>query len=704
MRVHLLEELQPGGHTRSGMLDITPSELPLSAKPRRWTMVPALTDHRRADIDGLRAVAVLAVVAFHAFPNALRGGFVGVDVFFFISGYLISGIILDGLASGRFNFLDFYARRARRIFPALLCVLSSMMVFGFCLLERQDWLALLRQMLAGCGFVSNFLFWHQSGYFDRQAIYKPLLHLWSLAIEEQFYLLWPALLWLAVRARCSGWLIGLVAVGSFVCGVVLTRNDATAAFYSPLTRCFGLSIGALLAWWQCRTGLQASGLFRLPGAPELSAATARLLADGLGFGGAALIAGAFVFCSQQRAFPGFAVLAPTLGAAALVAAGPQSYLNRNLLAHPLAVAIGALSYPLYLWHWPLLSLANSLNVVSPSASLRWALLLLAFFLAWVTYVGVEIPLRGYATLNGAARGATLGMVGMAGCAALLLALSETYDLQAYLRTPAERTLRESNRHQLTWFDVDPNCLAAYGLQKDASSDEALFCSIGAGSGPPTVVVFGDSTANALFPGLARVYGGRHERVMNVGNGTCAPFRDLQGHFTWNRYCADVNRTVYERLLADSHVQTVVLSFAPWDIKNMRFAGVNGDSDVAAQFRAIAPLVRRDIAALQRSGKRVIATFDTPKVGIDPNHCLRSSSNCEVPVTWVNQNMEPYLTQWHSLLAGIAGVCVFDQQAVFRVNDSYAVAMRGELLFRDDHHLSYFGSDTVADYFRKSACF
>jgi peptidoglycan/LPS O-acetylase OafA/YrhL len=203
----------------------------------------------RADIDGLRALAVLSVVGFHAFPSVIGSGFVGVDIFFVISGYLISTIIFENLERGSFSFLDFYARRIRRIFPALILVLLVCYALGWTALLADEFKQLGKHIAGGAGFASNLVLRNESGYFDNAASTKPLLHLWSLGIEEQFYLIWPLLLWLAARLRLNFFicLVGLAAV-SFGLNVRKVGSDAVAAFYTPQTRFWELMIGATLAY------------------------------------------------------------------------------------------------------------------------------------------------------------------------------------------------------------------------------------------------------------------------------------------------------------------------------------------------------------------------------------------------------------------------------------------------------------------------
>jgi peptidoglycan/LPS O-acetylase OafA/YrhL len=330
----------------------------------------------RADIDGLRGIAVLSVMGFHAFPDSVTGGFVGVDIFFVISGFLISGIIMGNLERGTFSFAEFYARRVRRIFPALILVMAACFVFGWLVLFADEYKQLGKHILASAGFVSNLIFWQEAGYFDHAGQTKPLLHLWSLGIEEQFYIVWPLLLYLAWRRRL-GFLLLVVSltVASFAFSVGTSYGDMTQAFYSPIARFWELLAGCLLAW------------FALHKKDRLQCCAGQAELGGL------LICAAFFFITREAIFPGYLVLLPVLGACLIIAAGPRAWLNRAVLSHPLLVWIGLISYPLYLWHWPLLSFARIVGGDAPAPDLRAATIAVALVLAWLTYALLEKPIR-----------------------------------------------------------------------------------------------------------------------------------------------------------------------------------------------------------------------------------------------------------------------------------------------------------------------
>ena len=378
----------------------------------------------RRDIDGLRAVAVLAVLAFHAFPQVLPGGFVGVDVFFVISGYLISGILFSDLQRGQFTYREFYARRMRRIFPALAVVLAACLFFGWLVLLDAEYTQLGGHVAAGAGFIANLALWRESGYFDTAAELKPLLHLWSLGIEEQFYFVWPLVLAVAWSRRWTSAVLTAVTLGSFALGVWWSRHFIVGAFYLPVPRFWELALGGLLAWHTRAHGRQspsdARGIEKCTGwrAQFLVAMFAITELDGgrisftmsanlLSVVGLLLLLLSMTWFDETTRFPGVRAMVPTLGTVFVILAGEQAWPNRMLLARRWVVFIGLISYPLYLWHWPLLVFARILWSEVPPVVVRIALVVISVVLAWATYRWLEKPIRRMAEAHNPNRAPTL---------------------------------------------------------------------------------------------------------------------------------------------------------------------------------------------------------------------------------------------------------------------------------------------------------
>lgn len=419
---------------------------------------PTLHLKYRPDIDGLRAIAVLSVVAFHAFPKWMPGGFIGVDIFFVISGYLITTILLGNLANSSFSYADFYGRRIRRLFPALLTVLAATFVVGWYVLLSDEFQQLGKHVLAGGAFLSNLAFWSETGYFDTATESKPLLHLWSLAVEEQFYIVWPLVLGLAWK---RGWRIGRVlgalALVSFIVNVALVHRYPSATFYLPASRFWELAVGGLLAYVRLhRPGSMSRG------------------DDLQSLAGLGLIVLGLAVLTHLKAFPGWWAMLPVFGAALCIAAGPAAFLNRFFLASKPMVWVGLISYPLYLWHWPLLAYARILEGGMPSRNIRIACVVLAFALAWLTWFFVEKRVR-HATGPRTPRLLAAAMAALMACGAL--AWSQGL----------------SARHS------DPYLAQVVAATQDWSYPQGLTATrIGddpgwrLGDGPHTVLLFGDS--------------------------------------------------------------------------------------------------------------------------------------------------------------------------------------------------------------------
>lgn len=530
--------------------------------PRRFDLTVHGIQYR-PDIDGLRAVAVCSVLLFHAFPTLLPGGFTGVDIFFVISGFLITTIILGPLERGTFDPRDFYARRVKRIFPALALVLASTLALGWFALLPGDLALLGKHTVAGAGFFSNFALWSEVGYFDPSAESKPLLHLWSLAVEEQFYLVWPALLVTAHRRR---WpmttLLGAIAAASFALNVGLVERYPAAAFYLPLSRFWELILGGTLATSSTRPAVVPSAWSR----------------HALSIGGCVSIVAGLACTNNARPFPGWWALLPVLGACALIGAGPSGFLNRFVLSTRPAVAIGLISYPLYLWHWPLLVFARVRAGDEPSVQARVAVLVVSGVLALLTYLLLEKPVRfrfGSQRMTITALGAAIGA-----CAAMGLVTQTEDGFGA--RLVGTDLAYASHAYDFRADGRVGECWVSNGAPADAYS---RLCDAG------DVLVWGDSHAARLVPGLASVL---EAPVAQLTRDACPP---ALGYGSGG--CRRGNLHVVERIRA-SKPRTVVL-FAYWTFH------LEPKADLSLEH------IRSTIAVLKRAGvEHVIVMGPAPR--------------------------------------------------------------------------------------------
>ncbi|MFC5440851.1 acyltransferase family protein [Rhodanobacter ginsenosidimutans] len=487
----------------------------------------------RPEIDGLRAIAVLLVVIFHAAPELAPGGYVGVDIFFVISGFLITGIIWEALEAKKFSLGWFYSRRVKRIFPALFLVLLFVCVVGWFMLLPDEYERLGEHVTGGAAFVSNLLLWREAGYFDVVAETKPLLHLWSLGIEEQFYIVWPLGLYVLHRLRLNLYPALLVVILlSFALNVYQVGSDPVAAFYSPFARFWELALGGLLA---CH------------GMKQADAVTSRGLAEAKAWLGLLLIAGAVVLLRKDSQFPGWWALMPTFGAALLISAGSQSWICRNVLSLRGMVLVGLISYPLYLWHWPLLVFSRIHESGQPSVGIRLFAVLSSAVLAWLTYRFVEKPIR-----FGAGRNSVSRVVLVCVPLALILVAGIVIHLNRGFSSRFPNEIQA-----LASFKYDPSIpyrsRSCFLLAVQPASSLAT-CADGPKSAPKdTMLLWGDSYAAALYPGYKYVLAGK-SRLLQVTAVGCPP---AVGFTPGGRRCEDIVNEVMRRVAAEKVGHVVI---------------------------------------------------------------------------------------------------------------------------------------------------
>jgi peptidoglycan/LPS O-acetylase OafA/YrhL len=495
----------------------------------------------RPEIDGLRAIAILLVILFHLFPHLLPGGFIGVDVFFVISGYLITSLIIQRHQRGHFTIASFYQARICRLFPALLLVLLSSIVWGWLFLLPIDYARLGRHIASTMGFFENFTLKRESGYFDADIKLKPLAHMWSLSIEEQFYLMFPLLI-MMVRANplASKIIIaslGLISLGLSIWGV---HTHPIGAYFLPWMRAWELLMGATL--------------FFMPNAHRILSASSL---NGLSIIALALVIGSALLLDAQTPFPGAAALAPVLGAALIIWLGHHASVSRWLLANPVMTGIGLISYPLYLWHWPLLSFLHLWPGERMNEWTTGGVGLLALLLATATYHGVEKPLKAHRhrpimlkTLLGFAIGIAIAGVTLSRTKGFPLRYPELPIELSIEKPPFPKGWRFGEcfllDHQ-AFSDFSPECFESASPSSVAEGHKKR------------VLLWGDSYAAQLYPGLA-AHWKDHAEITQLTAMACAPFID----FSLREYphCPDITHRVIEHL--ETHHYDTVMVVANWD--------------------------------------------------------------------------------------------------------------------------------------------
>jgi peptidoglycan/LPS O-acetylase OafA/YrhL len=657
----------------------------------------------RPDIDGLRAVAVISVVVFHAFPAALAGGFVGVDIFFAISGYLISQHIIATLDQKRFSLVDFYARRIKRIYPALVTVMAACLAAGIVMMASGELEQLASDALASVAFVANLYFLTTRDYFSQGAGASVLLHLWSLGVEEQYYIVWPValyLLWRFASRRVATLAIAAVIVLSLGSSIVLSGTHAVAAFYLPVTRFWELLFGSALAWAEFH-----SGTCRAVRASATALARRLPLRALASFVGVALIALSLALYDPTTVFPGWRAALPAGGAALVIAAGPTAWLNRHVLALKPVTYIGLISYPLYLWHWPILVFLRLSSGGAPTVTMRVAAIGVAFALSALTFSCIEAPAR----FSRVARSHPVRVASALFAMMMGIGLS-SYAISRDNGLPDRFPDASFNEHQEHWVFTD-TCKRAF--------PGAEFCMMPTPNGRPEVALLGDSHANHFYDGLRRALAASGTGLFAVGAGNCPPFFGVDIYLgTYVKHCAALFDGVLDYVVKSRDIHTVILSsyaissiaggfdYAAGDYIRLvatsgpqaaRGAALRGDGSNMDVYLAG---LERTLIQLRTAGKRVIFVLDTPELDFDPRTCVRRPvqisvrSPCAVPRAKVEQRLSGAQKRIFAVLAGFPDVKVFNPVPLLCDRQNCYARRGGEFMYTDRDHLTSDGSRYV----------
>jgi peptidoglycan/LPS O-acetylase OafA/YrhL len=485
----------------------------------------------RPDIDGLRAYAVLAVVGYHLSPNWVKGGFIGVDVFFVISGYLISTIIFKKLATDSFSILEFYSRRVKRIFPALIIVMITCMVIGWFIYLPYEFSQLNKHIAAGASFLSNLILWNESGYFDTESSAKPLLHLWSLGIEEQFYIFWPCFLWFAWKNKLNIFrLTIIITILSFIYSFSITNSDPSTAFYSPFSRIWELLIGSILSYLELyRKNNLERLMFKIRNMSSIIGIT--------------IIGVATLFLTSATTnFPVFWALVPTIGAVLIITSGPKAWLNRYILSNKVLVWIGLISFPLYLWHWPLIVFTKHIT----DGNLSYTHMLLIFtssiILSWLTKEYIETPIRENKKRLTLTKPTLIIMCLVLASSVALMKIkglsrfgSETVLLLSKIKTKDNDIRMKDLYGKKHCFKYKRNQTVEMFLQNECV--DVHF------PNKPIVFLLGDSHSASLSLGLIPFFKNFDVNFLQVSTGWCEPTNNLYN----NSICDDIFKMALERI-------------------------------------------------------------------------------------------------------------------------------------------------------------
>jgi len=649
----------------------------LQITPRAHTLRNRIALHYRPDIDGLRAVAVLGVVLFHAglgFP----GGFVGVDVFFVISGFLITSLILKELRNNTFSFLDFWERRARRILPALAVVTAAILIAGWFLLLPQDYKFLGGHVIALAAFSANIQFWREISYFATASDEKPLLHTWSLSVEEQFYLLIPVVLTILFRFRKASYVAPILlasVIGSFALSTYLVWKAPAAAFYLLPARGWELGAGSLLFFARPISNVR------------LKAATA--------WGGLCLILVPFSFYNSGTPFPGISALPPVVGAILLIWSG--TYENQftsvphTILSSPPLVWVGLLSYSLYLWHWPLFAFTKYLLPAAPPLFTRLSLVVSSFVLAWISLHFIERPFRSRSFVQ--KRSVIFGL--SAGVVIILLLPSFVVWRRNGLPqrfTPAIQRFASARND--------------YDYVRELSRDDipARLIQLGVPNSQPQIIVWGDSSAMAILPVVDFVCKEASIGAVAATRSSTPPVLDwfmAKTRFGLNENAPPYNQAIMDYISTSAHRRPMRVILAG------RWQYCLRCDDHARFETALAVTIRK----IQACGCRVtilkeVPTF--PSVDVPKALAIHAMLGWEFVKPHLSRDQHIADTREQAAFFGVLEAQVPGIEFIDPVpfltdaNGSIMTSDAEGSFYRDDYHLSLHGSMCLRDAFRKLA--
>ena len=681
----------------------------------------------RADIDGLRAIACLAVVLYHAFPNRLPGGFIGVDIFFVISGFLISSILFRNLFNpktpGKVNIIDFYVRRIKRIFPALIAVLLFCIVIGNIAFLPDEYNKLAKHIFGGSTYISNIMLFKESGeYFNESSNLKPLLHLWSLGVEEQFYIVFPIFLWLLYKSKLN-FLFSLIIftlISFFLNKNAVTHGLTSKAFYMPWMRFWELSSGAILAYAvnyysdfisslkdkitnSKTTDLITKIIFSSRFTKENKQ---NLIANALSFFGiATIIIGYAVIRADSGKFPGALALVPVVGALLIIAAGPSAIFNRYVLSSRIFVFFGLISYPLYLWHWPLISIGYIIEGQKPYAWIRAIAVILSILLATGTYFFIEPPLRygKHLKVKAVALLLVLTAIGTYGFTEHKYQYTQKINSNLQLSKEKDRTFEAAYRIQ------DNTCLSKYPNWK--VQDTGCYIdpeSLDVNSNKNIVAVFGDSKAEHFMYGLKNLPN-RDYLIQTFGVSYKVPFynfmSELCGPGCKNQFLTASKEwdRAFDDVLRNEKVKVVILSHASAASRNNILDTSDPSSKLSVeQLHRVG--AKRTFDLLKQFNKQVIVVQETPYLPIDPKKCVMrkfriSAGNCSFDrKIFDNFEARKFYDGIMQDAAKNYDNITFLDLSKYLCDEKYCYLNKdGKILYSDGAHFNIYGSTYFAKY-------
>ncbi|MEY4592351.1 MAG: hypothetical protein RIR18_1246 [Pseudomonadota bacterium] len=662
------------------------------------TKLPDVHQKYRPDIDGLRALAVLAVALYHAEFPYITGGFVGVDIFFVISGYLITETIKNEISQGSFTLRNFYARRFARILPSFIVVAISVLAASSFLLFKEEVVELAKDLESSAFFVLNIFLNRQAGdYFHNSFELKPLLHLWSLSVEEQFYIFWPWILVLlfAKKANVSKWVAILITASLVMAILAIYEHHTKDAFFLIQHRAWELLIGSFIA-------VNAKRFISI----------SKNWLEFISVTGLFLTLIPIFFYSKQTVFPGAAALLPTLGAALLIVGGKDSFVNKHILSARPFVAIGLVSYAFYLWHWPLLAFARIMHIGELPFGWGLSCLILALFLAFASTKYLEQPIRQSIAIKIRQKNHMVPPL-------VLFALSIVlvFSLGRFVREHQEVLGLDFPHFANTKLDSPSPCYA------EVNSGQLQFKNGCVTAKTNEVFVWGDSHANHY--GLAvqehLFHSNKSLGTTVAGVGGCPPFPGIE-RIDDDRNCASKSKIIYEYIINNDNIKTVALAarFVAY-AKSLPFGKTNVSAPIkladlaGRQYKNQEELVLENVKALAndliRHGKKVVILGEVPTQNVAASKCYArkelsnySSIKCSISSAIHLSRFELIESYLQAFALNTPSVCFLTPTPMLCAGSDCLTIDDDKILYSDDNHMNQNGAALLSKIFENKDCF
>jgi len=638
-----------------------------------------------AAIDGMRGIAVLSVLGFHFFPNHLPGGFIGVDIFFVISGYLISNIIIREVDNGTFTFKEFFFRRIRRIFPALIVVFFFVLTLGWFSLFPDEYYNIGKHVLSSNFFILNYILLNEGGYFDVAANLKPLLHLWSLSIEEQFYIIWPIIIYYFYKKKIFVKILIFFLIISFFTNIYLTENSELGSFYSSIARFWEILFGFSLGYFLKSHNLKYSFLQKNSN---------KLLLFLL-----SVITVSFFSFNKLMNFPGWWAIIPVMATSlVLILVKKGSFVQKKILSNKILVWFGLISYPLYLWHFPILSYYTIIYGHLPDLINKVTLIIFSIFLSWITYYYLEKPIR-----FGDKK--TIKVYFLFLCSLVVIffssriLLKEGYDQRLTIEPKQARVL------YLPYPHAPMKNLACKKKFKQLTNYDSCLLSNFAKN--PEILILGDSHGQQYYKAFAKSF--PKKSILNISKWSCFPF--VSDYHLYKNNCKNSSNQIINFIEKQDSIKTIIITGYFNYLSSNGFVMNNNirkpskfDKKTYETFEKNGTIFINKIISMN---KKILIIKDIPNLNFHPKDCVvfenlnlrklhfnynkKNMKNCFINFEEYKKENVLYNKYFNKFILKFKSINIFDPKDIVCDSKKCFAFINNEAMFYNPDHLTMLGS-------------